>query len=152
MFSSIVSSLLTAAVLFQSVAAQGCTAITPKFAPKVASGYTASVILNGLSSPRGMIFDSVGNLLIVEQGGKGIRIAKMTADGCVASSKQLIDDRSVSLDHLQAVFRKAHNIQLNHGIQLTTDEKWLFVSSTTTVYVYPYDVAAGTVGAKKTVM
>lgn len=60
--------------------------------------------MNGLKTPRGMVFDSQGNLLIVEQGGAGVRLVKLT-DGegtnvCLASSKQLIADASVCTFHL----------------------------------------------------
>ncbi|KAH8791020.1 hypothetical protein BGZ57DRAFT_949007 [Hyaloscypha finlandica] len=131
---------LTSALLLSPALAQTtCATISPKYAPVVTAGYTAKVLMNGLTAPRGMLFDSQGNLLIVEQGGAGVRLVKLThGDGinvCVASSKQLINDPS-----------------LNHGIQLTGDGKTLFVSSETIVYSYTYDATAGTVRAKKTVI
>jgi len=42
--------------------------------------------------------------------------------------------------------------KLNHGIDLSADGKTLFVSSTSTVWAYPYDAAAGTVGTRKTLV
>lgn len=129
--------LTSALLLSPSLAQTTCATVSPKYAPVVAAGYNAKVLMNGLKTPRGMLFDSQGNLLIVEQGGAGVRLVKLTdGDGtnvCVASSKQLIADSS-----------------LNHGIQLTGDGKTLFVSSETIVYSYTYDATAGTVGAKRT--
>ena len=92
--------ILTAVLLLPSASAQtACTPISPRIAPVVAPGYTASVLMNGLKTPRGMLFDSQGNLLIVEQGGAGVRLVKLTDGGgmnvCVASSKQLIADATV---------------------------------------------------------
>jgi hypothetical protein len=56
--------------------------------------------MNGLKTPRGLIFDTLGNLLVVESGGSGVRYTKLIDNGgtnvCVASSKQLIPERAVS--------------------------------------------------------
>ena len=56
--------------------------------------------MNGLNSPRGLVFDSQNNLLVVEAGGAGVRYVKLTDNGgtdvCVASSKQIIPERGVS--------------------------------------------------------
>ena len=95
---------LTSALLLSPALAQTtCATISPKYAPVVTAGYTAKVLMNGLTAPRGMLFDSQGNLLIVEQGGAGVRLVKLThGDGinvCVASSKQLINDPSVCEFH-----------------------------------------------------
>jgi glucose/arabinose dehydrogenase len=96
---AIVLFLSTVLLLSRASAQTTCATVAPKFAPVVAAGYTAKVLMNGLKTPRGMIFDSQGNLLIVEQGGAGVRLVKLTdGDGtnvCVASSKQLIADSSV---------------------------------------------------------
>jgi TrAA12-like len=97
---SILFFVLTAGLLLPHVSAQtACTPISAKIAPVVAPGYTATVLMNGLKTPRDLIFDSQGNLLIVEQGGAGVRLVKLTDNGgtnvCVASSKQLIADATV---------------------------------------------------------
>lgn len=101
---SLAGSVVGAGLFVNSVSAQNCPTIAPKHAPNVAPGYSANVVLNGLSAPRGLIFDSAGNLLIVEQGLKGVRIAKLSTDGCVASSKQLINDTTVSSCSTNAMY------------------------------------------------
>ncbi|KAI1388118.1 soluble quino protein glucose dehydrogenase [Hypoxylon trugodes] len=126
------------ALFLSSVVAQNCTALTPKAPLKLAEGYTAELILNGLNIPRDIVFDTAGNLLVSEQGGAGIRRVVLTeTDGkvCVASSAQLIDDNT-----------------LNHGIAFSQDGKTLFVSNMASVFAYPYDAEAGTVGTKKTLI
>jgi glucose/arabinose dehydrogenase len=62
---------------------------SPKYAaPVVAKGFTARVVISGLTRPRGMIFDSEGNLLVV-QNRKEITAFRMTnAGGCVKTAGQ----------------------------------------------------------------
>ncbi|KAI0116716.1 soluble quino protein glucose dehydrogenase [Daldinia grandis] len=125
-------------LLLSATNAQNCAPLTPSAQLKISDGYTAQVILNGLKVPRNIIFDTAGNLLVSEQGGAGIRRVVLTeSDGnvCVASSAQLIPDAS-----------------LNHGIALSQDGKTLFVSNMASVFAYPYDAEAGTVGTKKTLI
>ncbi|KAL2069968.1 hypothetical protein VTL71DRAFT_14648 [Oculimacula yallundae] len=118
---------------------RACAVINPTVKPTMASGYTALVVMKGLKTPREMIFDQLGQLLVVEQGGGGVRLIKLTDNGgtdvCVASSKTLIADAT-----------------LNHGLELTADGKTLFVSSQASVFAFSYDAVAGTVGAKKAVI
>jgi hypothetical protein len=93
--------LLLAAAFAHSVLAQTCSTIDPAFSPTWGSGFSGRVVMNDLSSPRGLIFDTLGNLLVVESGGNGVRYVKLQDHGgtdvCVASSKQLIPERGVSL-------------------------------------------------------
>ncbi|KAF2019529.1 soluble quino protein glucose dehydrogenase [Aaosphaeria arxii CBS 175.79] len=127
------------ASLTPTILGQKCATINPAYAPTWGSGFSGRVVMNGLKTPRGLVFDSENNLLVVESGGAGVRYIKLTDNGgndvCVASSKQLIDEKG-----------------LNHGIDLSADGKTLFVSSMTTVFSYSYDAAAGTVGARKTLI
>lgn len=95
------SCLLLAAAFAPSVLAQTCATINPAYAPTFGSGFSGRVVMNGLRSPRGLVFDTLGNLLVVESGGSGVRYIKLTDNGgtdvCVASSKQLIPERGVSV-------------------------------------------------------
>ncbi|KAI1637780.1 hypothetical protein F4809DRAFT_640257 [Biscogniauxia mediterranea] len=119
--------------------AQNCAKFEPMAQLNVTDGYTANIIFNGMSMPRGIVFDTAGNLLVAEQGGAGIRHIVLTEDDdgnpCVVSSAQLIDDRT-----------------LNHGIALSQDGTTLFVSSMGDVHSFPYDAEAGTVGTRKTLI
>lgn len=68
-------------------------------APSVAAGYEARLIANGLTSPRGIIFDKQGHLLVVEQA-SGIVGLTLADDGgpCLSliSRQTIINDTTVS--------------------------------------------------------
>ncbi|PVH76304.1 iron reductase domain protein [Cadophora sp. DSE1049] len=106
----------------------------PKFSSVLASGWKATKVLGGLTSPRSIIFDMAGNMLVV-QSGKGITLHTMTADGCISATKTLIALNS-----------------LNHGITLSADGKTLYASSMTQVYSWPYTASSGTVGTRATII
>jgi glucose/arabinose dehydrogenase len=105
-----------------------------QFPGVLASGWKATKVLGGLTSPRSLVVDSQGNMLMV-QSGKGISVHKMGADGCVTATKMLVSLNS-----------------LNHGIALSPDSKTLYASSMTQVYSWPYDAAAQTVGTRSTII
>lgn len=105
-----------------------------QYAPQIAAGWKATKVLGGLTNPRQIKFDTLGNMLVV-QPGKGISYHKMSADGCVSSSKTLTNQNN-----------------LNHGIALSVDGKTLYASAQTAVYSWPYDAAAGTIGTRATVV
>ncbi|KAK1230156.1 hypothetical protein PQX77_006750 [Marasmius sp. AFHP31] len=130
-------SLVSAALLvLPQATAQSCQTINPAFPPVMANGFQSRVVMNGLKAPRHLAFDTLGNLLIAEQGQVGIRYAKLRDNGglniCVESTKVLIPD-----------------VNLNHGIDISRDGATLYVSSKTDVYAYPYNAANGTVGTAK---
>lgn len=104
------------------------------FQSVLASGWKATKVVGGLTNPRSIVFDSAGNMLVV-QNGKGISYYAMGADGCTTSSKMLVSLNS-----------------LNHGIVLSADGKTLYASSMTQVFAWPYDAAAGTVGTRSTII
>lgn len=104
------------------------------FSSVLASGWKATKVLGGLTSPRSLVIDSAGNLLVV-QSGKGITIHKLGADGCTTSTATLVALNS-----------------LNHGIQLSVDGKTLYASTVTTVYSWPYTASSSTVGTRSTVL
>jgi hypothetical protein len=78
------------------------------------SGWAAVKVKSGMISARGIVFDTAGNLLVVESG-KGITAHTLDASGCIVSSKTLI---------------KQNN--LNHGICLNGTA--LYASSMTAVW------------------
>ncbi|KAH7085395.1 hypothetical protein BKA63DRAFT_17080 [Paraphoma chrysanthemicola] len=133
------SVLVAVGTLAPSVFAQTCATINPAQAPTFASGYSGRVLMNGLRTPRSLVFDKQGNLLTVEQGGYGVRYIQLTDNGgtnvCVKANKQLIADSA-----------------LNHGIALSVDGKKLYVSSLVSVFSYDYDGTTGAVSNKKTVI
>jgi Cytochrome domain of cellobiose dehydrogenase len=104
----------------------------PQYPVQVANGWAAVKVKGGMVSARGIVFDTAGNLLIVESG-KGITAHTLANDGsgCIASSKTLI---------------KQNN--LNHGIFLNGTT--LYASSMTTVWTWTYDSQMIAVGSTKT--
>ena len=97
----------------------GVTALA--FAVNTTKGWRATKIAGGLTQPRGLLFDTAGNLLVI-QNGLGISVHKIGPEGCFATSKTLITQRN-----------------LNHGIALSEDGKTLFASSATSVFAWSYD-------------
>lgn len=81
-------------------------------APSVASGYAARLVATGLTLPRGIKFDTAGNLLVVEEG-VGVTAMRFEDDGgsCVNLNSQgtIIADES-----------------FNHGIELSEDGSTLY--------------------------
>jgi glucose/arabinose dehydrogenase len=89
-------SLLGASVLAQT----NCPAVTggPKYAaPIVAKGFTARVVISGLTRPRGMVFDTEGNMLVM-QNRKEITAFRMSNDGgCVkVTGKSTVLDAAIA--------------------------------------------------------
>ena len=87
--------------------AQGCsTTVNPVngIKPSIASAFNYAVVATGLTEPRGLEFDSKGNLLIVESG-LGVTLNAIGSSGTGAtcalfsSRKTLIADSGVSLFH-----------------------------------------------------
>ncbi|KAH3945777.1 hypothetical protein HBH53_141500 [Parastagonospora nodorum] len=135
--STIVTSVVTTPTtkpLAAAIPASCSGAGSPAFTGSLASGWKATKVAGGLTSPRSIQFDSAGNMLVV-QSGKGISYHKMGTDGCVASTKMLLSQNN-----------------LNHGIAMSPDGKTLYASSMTQAYSWPYDAAAGTVGTRATII
>lgn len=79
------------------VAAQ-CSGVTKTSNQKLASGYTSSVLITGLRSPRGIAMDTEGALLVAEQAGGSVRRLTLKDQGnivCVDTNKVLISEASV---------------------------------------------------------
>jgi glucose/arabinose dehydrogenase len=113
------------------------TVLQPKSGtPVVASGYSAQLIANGLTKPRGIIFDTSGALLVVQQ---NVGIVRLTWT-----------DRGGTCLNVANKTTVITNNGLNHGIEFSPDGKTLYASSTEAVYSWPYDAASGTVGSSST--
>ncbi|KAL9599310.1 MAG: hypothetical protein Q9219_003937 [cf. Caloplaca sp. 3 TL-2023] len=100
-------------------------------APKLAPGYKAQLIFRNLTKPRGLIVDSNGHLLVVQQQA-GITSLSIEDQGnhClkVSQNTSVIQDAS-----------------LTHGIALSNDGKTLYASSSEAVFSWPYDAAKSSV-------
>ncbi|XXG95184.1 hypothetical protein Hte_001444 [Hypoxylon texense] len=99
----------------------------PLYKFELIEGWTAAKVADGLHSPRGLVFDTAGRLLIVEVG-KGISQHELDINGCITSSRSLV---SIST--------------LNHGIYFSIDGNALFASSDSIVYRWSYDPKSGDV-------
>jgi len=102
---------------------------------QTAPGWKAVKVAGGLISPRGMIWDTAGNILTI-QSSKGIWVHTVAADGCITASKQLVT-----------------TVSLNHGIALSRDGKTLYASSATSVFMWNYNAVAKAVnGTQKAII
>ncbi|KAF1937315.1 cellobiose dehydrogenase-like protein [Clathrospora elynae] len=93
------------------------------FPVNTAKGWKVTKVAGGLTQPLGLIFDTAGNILVIENG-LGITVHEVLSNGCLTSSKILITQRN-----------------LNYGIALSRDGKTLYASSATFVFAWSYDVA-----------
>lgn len=82
--------------------AQSSCRLTPsgKVKPSVASGYRWQVVATGLARPRGLAFDDMGRLLVIESDSGNLSAHTLTEDGggcvTVSSSKTVVGGMSVS--------------------------------------------------------
>ncbi|KAF1993762.1 iron reductase domain protein [Amniculicola lignicola CBS 123094] len=118
------------AVPTQTTVPSSCSGVSAlNFPVLTANGWKAVKVAGGLEQPRGLTFDTAGNLLVV-QNGLGITAHTIGPDGCFSSSKTILTQRN-----------------LNHGIILSQDGKTLYASSATSVYAWDYNAATMTVSA-----
>ncbi|KAL8660626.1 MAG: hypothetical protein Q9202_006371 [Teloschistes flavicans] len=94
-------------------------------APSLAPGYKAQLIFRNLTKPRGIIVDSSGNLLVVQQ-----------QVGITSLSIQEQGKNCLKVSHNTSVIE---NSNLTHGIALSNDGKTLYASSAEAVFSWPYD-------------
>jgi len=83
------------------VAAQ-CSGVTKQSNQKMAAGYTSSVLITGLRTPRGIAMDTEGALLVAEQQGGAVRRLTLKDQGstvCVDTNTVLIPSGNVSVIH-----------------------------------------------------
>ena len=106
------------------------SALQPSYpAPSLAAGYKAQLIARNLTKPRGLIVDSDGQLLVVQQQ-VGITSLRIQDQGeCLTVSKKT---------------DLVKNANLTHGITLSGDGRTLYASSAKAVFSWPYDAAKST--------
>ena len=108
---SMTSAVLCLSLLAIRVSAQSCPSpIAPSgnIKTSIASGYQAQVVATGLSDPRGLKFDTAGNLLVIEQGSGDLTALTLAeANGCVSvkSSNTVNSGSSVSGSGLYLTFK-----------------------------------------------
>ncbi|KAF8417033.1 hypothetical protein EV426DRAFT_624635 [Tirmania nivea] len=91
----------------------------------LAARWDSILVSNNLTFPRGMLFDSEGNLLLVDRG-----------IGVVGWKVMEREDGGACLEDKKVV---VENDQFNHGIALSEDGTTLYVSTKNDVFSYPYD-------------
>jgi hypothetical protein len=90
-FRAIFSTLLLWASLSGAQTTCSTTLSAAYAAPSVAPGFAARIVANGLTLPRSIIFDSAGNLLVIEQGRGVIAYTLDDAGGaCLSVSTQTV--------------------------------------------------------------
>lgn len=105
-----------------------CAGVSSFHSPlNTANGWRVVKVAGDLTQPRGLVFDTSGQLLVI-QNGLGITAHTIGPDGCITSTKTVIAQRN-----------------LNHGIVLSKNGKTLYASSATQVYAWDYDVKTTTV-------
>lgn len=91
--------LVVVSTLTSLVSGQNCqTAPTSRFSTVAGTGFTSQLLLSaGLTSPRGIAFDTAGALLVVNSGQGVMRVTLGESNGqpCVTGTKTLISDNTV---------------------------------------------------------
>lgn len=105
-----------------------------KYPQVIADGWKMTKIAGGLTVPRTVIFDSAGNMLVLESN-KGISVHTFGPDGCLNSSNTVLA-----------------NTALNHGLTLSPDSKQLYASSMTTAWRWDWDPETRQLGSDRTVI
>ena len=80
-------------------AAQSCSGVSGRYQARMGTGYRSSVIATGLRSPRHIVVDTAGNLLVAEGGSGSVRrlvLTEQSGSVCVQSNTAITNDRSVS--------------------------------------------------------
>jgi len=148
----------TGRALAQSTtSSSACPTFSPAYpAPVVASGWQAQLIATGLSTPRSILFDSNGHLLVVQSGYGVVNLELADSGGTcisVANKTYLINSTDVSVYPLLGYIMSNSGNQLNHGLALSNDGKTLYASSVEAVFSWSYDAASqAVIGENKTLV
>ncbi|TFK61401.1 soluble quino protein glucose dehydrogenase [Pluteus cervinus] len=92
--------------------------------PTVGKGLSAHVVYNGLKKPRGIKFDDLSNLLVVDVGVGVVALTSKNSTDCMGWERKVV----------------LENGDLNHGIEL--DGTSLFVSTESEVLEYQYNASS----------
>ncbi|KAJ2896323.1 uncharacterized protein MKZ38_005622 [Zalerion maritima] len=117
------------------------TVLSPSYqSPVVGSGWVAQIIANDLDSPRSIVFDSSGGMLVLEQE-KGI--TRLTFSSEDDTSTCLVEEsRETVVD----------DEELLHGLALSPGGETLYASTSDKVYAWNYDPEGGTVTGDPTTL
>ncbi|KAK6355465.1 hypothetical protein TWF696_004562 [Orbilia brochopaga] len=127
--------ILAVAAVASLAAAQTCNVLSYTFpAPVMASGYRSQLVATGLGTPRAIVFDTAGNLLVARRG-TGITRFQVGSCGTLQNQQVIISDTT-----------------LNHGLTISADGRTVFASSSTTAFSWSYDPATGATSNKKTLI
>ncbi|KAG2006955.1 endoglucanase II [Coprinopsis cinerea AmutBmut pab1-1] len=106
----------------------------PRYPMTLASGWRGGVLLGGLTMPRGIMIDTRGNLLVIQRG-RGLTGHALDANGCVTSTKTIIQDS-----------------QINHAIDVHPSGNRIMASSGDAVWSWDYDPVTMTATNKRTLI
>ncbi|KAI0200784.1 soluble quino protein glucose dehydrogenase [Astrocystis sublimbata] len=135
--STLVGTALTSIALSQDILPfpTSCANVAAsRYSNTVDSAWEITKIASGLRQPRTVIFDPLGNMLVL-QASSGVSVHTFGPDGCINSTEIIVQ-----------------NAQLNHGLDLTPDGKTLYVSAVARVWSYTYDAAARSATNQKVIV
>jgi glucose/arabinose dehydrogenase len=132
----VAASLLLRPLLCQSVntTQQSCTQpLEPVTTPIAASGFSWDILATNVTNARGIVFDSQGRLLVVQQN-IGIIALTFSNESCA----QVTQFTTV-----------LQNNSLNHGIQFSSDSRILYASSSDQAWSWEYNATDASVSNPK---
>lgn len=115
-------------------AQQNCaSSLESSTSPVATNGFAWDIVATNVSSPRGIVFDSRGRLLVVQQG-VGIVALTLSNDSCARVTEWIT---------------VINNSSLNHGIEFSTDGGTLYASSSNSAWSWEYNAGDATVANPK---
>jgi len=126
--------ILTLGALAVPALAQVSCTLQPEYAaPVTSNGWSAQLVAQDLDNPRGILFDSEGNLLVIDRSEGIVRMTFEDGGGTclnVANKTTIVDSDT-----------------LNHGIAISEDSRTLYASDSNSVYSWTYDPATGSISS-----